>query len=177
MEQLEHLGLGASINGPIHLGNPRMTTFACDVCVNPGFVVRGQGRLEIGSHVHIGHNVEILTTNHNYDKPSCLPYDEVRISKKVVIEDCVWICDRVVISPGVRVGEGAVLAAGAVVSHDVPSMAVVGGAPATVIKYRNRAAYFQLREQQRYLGWPRVHDIVNKRRVLIRRRIPSIPTT
>lgn len=56
--------------------------------------------------------------------------------ERVVIQDDVWIGARVIILPGVTVGRGSILAAGVVVTKDVPCFAVVGGVPAQVIKYR-----------------------------------------
>ena len=58
--------------------------------------------------------------------------------QKVTIESDVWIGARVIILPGVTIGKGAILAAGAVVTKDVPDYAVVGGVPAKVLKYRNK---------------------------------------
>lgn len=57
--------------------------------------------------------------------------------KPIIIGNDVWIGARVIIMDGVSVGDGAVIAAGAVVTHDVPDYAVVGGVPAKVIRYRN----------------------------------------
>jgi maltose O-acetyltransferase len=63
-------------------------------------------------------------------------YEDV---EKVCIKDDVWIGSRVTIMPGVTVGVGAIIAAGAVVTHDVPDYTIVGGVPAKVIKSRNRS--------------------------------------
>ena len=57
--------------------------------------------------------------------------------KPIIIGDDVWIGGHVIVLPGVHVGNGAILAAGAVVTKDVPEYAIVGGNPARVIKYRN----------------------------------------
>ena len=96
-----------------------------------------RGPLEIGENVMMGPNVRIIVRDHctsRTDIPMCqqgfLP------SEKVVISDDVWIGANVIILPGVTVGKGAILAAGAVVTKDVPNYSVVGGVPAKVIKYR-----------------------------------------
>lgn len=170
LEELAHLGQGVSARGSISLGSPEMIELADDVHLNSGFKVKGTGWLRVGAHVHIGHEVLILTTNHKYEGATCLPYDRERVSKDVVIGDCVWICDRVTITPGVTIGEGAILAAGAVVSRDVPPMAIVGGAPAQIIRYRDQEAYQQLKQEGKFLNWPRTYDMVLDKRTTIRRR-------
>jgi maltose O-acetyltransferase len=58
-------------------------------------------------------------------------------SQPVVIEDDVWLGARVIILPGIRVGHGAVIGAGAIVTKDVPPFAICVGNPARVIRYRN----------------------------------------
>ena len=63
--------------------------------------------------------------------------------KPVIIEDDVWLGSRVIILPGVRIGTGAVVAAGAVVTKDVPPFAIVGGVPAKIIRYRTEKAIVQ----------------------------------
>ena len=57
-------------------------------------------------------------------------------SETIIIEDDVWIAMRVMIMPGVRIHKGAILAAGSVITKDVPPYAVVGGSPAKVLKMR-----------------------------------------
>ncbi len=66
-----------------------------------------------------------------------IPYDKMDITKDVKIGDFVWFGSRVTVLPGVTIGEGAIIQAGAVVVRDVPSCAIVGGNPAKVFKYRN----------------------------------------
>lgn len=170
LEAMKALGPGIVVNGELQLGNPEGTEFKEDVCINHGLVVRGNGRLTVGAHVHFGEHVEIITSNHNFDRPSQLPYDKIRISKEVEIADCVWIGDRVTIVPGVRIGEGAVIAAGAVVTRNVPDLAVVGGCPAKTIRMRDADAYRELRATGSYLGWPRDYDLINGKRTEVRRK-------
>ena len=96
-----------------------------------------RGPLVIGRDVMMGPDVMIFHGDHEMsrrDIPMRLQGDSE--SKQVVIGDDVWIGARVIILKGVHVGKGAVLAAGAVVSKDVPEYAIVGGVPAKVLKYR-----------------------------------------
>lgn len=88
--------------------------------------------LEIGSNVNISNEVMIWTLHHDYNDPGF-----AGVGDKVVIEDYAWICSRAIILPGVKIGYGAVVAAGAVVVKDIPPMTVVGGIPAKKIADRN----------------------------------------
>ena len=95
-----------------------------------------RGPLTIGENVMMGPNVHILTHTHNHhnvDIPMCKQGGEFR---KVTIGNDVWIGLNVVILPGVSIGNGVIIGAGAVVSKDIPNYAVVGGVPAKIIKYR-----------------------------------------
>lgn len=95
------------------------------------------GDVRIGKNVMMGTNCIIYTRNHAFcrtDIPMCEQgFSEV---KPVTIEDDVWIGGRVTILPGVIIGKGSVIAAGAVVTKSTPQFSVVGGNPAKVIKYR-----------------------------------------
>ncbi len=95
------------------------------------------GDITIGNDVMMGTNCIIYTRNHAFDKTD-IPmwhqgFSEV---KPVVIGNDVWIGGRVTILPGVHVGDGSILGAGAVVTKDVPPYAIVAGNPAKIIKYR-----------------------------------------
>lgn len=95
------------------------------------------GDITIGNYVMMGTNCIIYTRNHEFartDIPMCQQgFSEVR---PVIIEDDVWIGGRVTILPGVRIGTGAILGAGSVVTKDVPAYAIATGNPAIVKKYR-----------------------------------------
>jgi acetyltransferase-like isoleucine patch superfamily enzyme len=88
--------------------------------------------IEMGNRVRIGHEVMILTTTHEILGPYCRL--GAPISRPVRIEDGVWLCARCIVLPGVTVGAGAVVAAGAVVTKNVPPNTLVAGTPARVIK-------------------------------------------
>ena len=91
----------------------------------------------------------IITSNHNYEG-EMIPYDNTYIKKEVIIGDCVWFGNRVTVTGNVTIGEGAIVAAGAVVCKDVPPLAIVGGNPAKVIKYRNKDHYYKLKEEGKF---------------------------
>lgn len=92
------------------------------------------GPVCIGNHVNLAQGITITALNHNFEDAS-KRIDEQGISTKpVVIGDDVWIGANAVILPGVTIGSHCVVAAGAVVTKDVPDNCVVGGVPAKVIK-------------------------------------------
>ena len=110
----------------------------------------GSGGLVIGNNIAIGPDVTILTSSHRYADEEWIPFGPEVDRKTVHIEDHAWIGCRVVILPGVTVGEGAVVAAGSVVTKDVASCAVVAGNPAAVIKQRDVETFRRLRDSQQY---------------------------
>lgn len=92
------------------------------------------GPVCIGNHVNLAQGITITALNHNFEDAS-KRIDEQGISTKpVVIGDDVWIGANAVILPGVTIGSHCVVAAGAVVTKDVPDNCVVGGVPAKLIK-------------------------------------------
>ncbi|NNU77666.1 hypothetical protein LOR37_05125 [Clostridium estertheticum] len=88
------------------------------------------GSITIGDGVLIGHNVVLATLNHDIDprKRSTMH------SAPIVIGKNVWIGAKATVVPNVTIGDGAVIAAGAVVTKDVPANVIVGGVPAKIIK-------------------------------------------
>ena len=90
------------------------TTLGNNVNFN-GMKIQGNGNVIIGDNFHSGIECMIITSTHNYDKGKAIPYDDTIISKDVIIEDNVWLGNRVIILSGVRIGEGAIIQAGSVV--------------------------------------------------------------
>ena len=92
------------------------------------------GPVIIGSHVNLAQGITITALNHNFEN-SKKRIDEQGVSTSaVVIEDDIWIGANAVILPGVTIGHHSVVAAGAVVTKDVPPHSLVAGVPAKVIK-------------------------------------------
>lgn len=98
----------------------------------------GRGGLHIGRDVAIAQGAMIVTAEHDYDSPYFVQRNApVRIGRRA------WIATRATILPGVEIGEGAVVAAGAVVCKDVGSFSIVGGVPARPIGARTRDLRYQ----------------------------------
>ncbi|RDI97435.1 sugar O-acetyltransferase [Dyella solisilvae] len=102
-----------------------------NVFINQNCTFYDLGGLHIADDVIIGPNVNIITTGHPLD-PS--QRRSVTIGKRIVIERNVWIAAGATLIGGVTVGENSVVAAGAVVTRDVPPDSFVGGNPARVIR-------------------------------------------
>ncbi len=101
------------------------------VFINSGCCFQDQGGIQIGDDCLIGQQVVIATLNHDPDpeKRGDMVAAPVKIGNKV------WIGAHATVLPGVQIGDGAIVGAGAVVTKDVPAYAVVAGVPARVIRY------------------------------------------
>ena len=97
-------------------------------------VIRGQGGVTIGDRVFTSPFSQIIAVNHIFDDPEVSFVDQGITAEGIIIEDDVWIGASAVITDGVRIGKGSVVAAGAVVTKDVPAHTVVAGVPAKPIK-------------------------------------------
>ena len=104
-------------------------TIGKNVTINKGATILSPGGVVIEDNVLIGPEVKIATVNHDlHDRQNLFHFG------KVTIRENAWICLGAIICPGVTIGRNAVVAAGAVVTKDVPDNVVVGGNPARVIK-------------------------------------------
>lgn len=105
-------------------------TVGKNVFINSGCHFQDQGGITIGDGTLIGHCVVLATLNHDFSpsKRSTLHPAPIVIGKNV------WIGANATIVPGVTIGNGSIIAAGAVVTKDVPENVVVGGVPAKIIK-------------------------------------------
>lgn len=148
------------------------------------FFYSGVNLKEIGAFCSIAKNVTITGMNHptNYITTNPFIYYKSRglvsedrldlINKekneKVIIGNDVWIGANVTILPSVKIGNGAIVASGAVVTKDVPDYAIVGGVPAKVIKYRFTDEEIKLLNYSKWWEWSdekiksRINEFTNK---------------
>ena len=144
------VGKDLNVNGKIE-GLGAKVTIGDYSSFNYGVIFLGSGKITIGNYFHTGRGLTIITSNHDYDTGTAIPYSPGRsIDKEVVIKDFVWLGHNVTILQGVTIGEGAVVAAGSIVSKNVPDYAVVGGIPAKVLKYRNIEHFQKLKAEGKF---------------------------
>lgn len=115
---------------PFYTDFGKNITIGKDVFINSCCHFQDQGGITIGDGTMIGHNVVLATINHDLDPEKMRKnhYAPIKIGNHV------WIGSNVTILPGITVGDWAVIAAGAVVTKDVPPLTVAGGVPAKTIK-------------------------------------------
>ena len=95
------------------------------------------GRCVIGDHVMMGEDCTVITRNHKHSRTDIPMMEQgFQEEKTVYIGNDVWIGDRVILLPGVHIGDGCIIGAGAVVTHDIPPYSIAAGVPAWVIKSR-----------------------------------------
>lgn len=125
------IGQGSSIHMWCNFYDPKNVSIGEDTILGDHAFLDGRAPLKIGNHVAFASSVMIYNSHHDVDDP-----EFKAIQKPVVIEDYVFVGPRAIILPGVTIGRGAVVAAGAVVTRDVEPFTVVGGVPAVEIRKR-----------------------------------------
>lgn len=105
-------------------------------CIGDHCSLYGQGGLIIGNKVMVASGVRIVPNAHTFGDISLPIADQPCCAKGIEIGDGVWIGLNAIVLDGVRVGAGAIIGAGSVVTKDVPAYAIVVGTPARVLRYR-----------------------------------------
>ena len=151
----QHRGYGSKIYGSVRMDTPPYRKFSLGnysvvesfACINNavGDVLIGDytriglhntiiGPVKIGHHVNLAQGITVTALNHNFDDTNKRIDEQGVSTNAVTIEDDVWIGANAVILQGVTIGNHCVVAAGAVVTKDVPPHSLVAGVPAKVIK-------------------------------------------
>lgn len=115
---------------PFYTDFGKNITIGKDVFINSGCHFQDQGGITIGDGSLIGHNVVLATINHDLEPKN----NRKNHYAPIIIGEHVWIGANTTVLSGVNIGDWAVIAAGAVVTKDVPAYTVVGGVPAKIIK-------------------------------------------
>jgi len=120
--------------------NPGKVTVGDGTVINRRCLLDLRGGITLGCNVSLSPEVMLITSGHLKDDPAFGVRD-----RPIVIEDYAWIGSRATVLPGVTIGKGAVVAAGAVVTRSVAPYDVVGGVPAKKIGERSRELSYSLR--------------------------------
>lgn len=163
-EKLSHLGKKSNIEYPYKINNPQNVCIGDNTTVLEGCrldtypINENYGKIIIGNNNYIGYNfsaisggdillandiliasdVTIVSHNHGMNPEEPLSYMHQKLSAKcVTIGDGCWIGEKVQIMPGASVGKKCIIAAGAIVTKDIPDYSIVAGVPAKVIKKYN----------------------------------------
>lgn len=139
-------GVGVRVNGSTTVTS---RTVIGDHANFNGMAIKGNGNVIIGAYFHSGVGCKLMTTNHNFEGGSRIPYGpgEEDLHQDIRIGDFVWLGDDVTILGGIEIGEGAVIQVGSVVVSSIPPLAIAGGHPAKVFKYRDRARFEDLKKR------------------------------
>ena len=167
--QLDLIGDGCFIEhttayGHIELGNYVSIS-------GPGTILHSvNGKIKIGSFTSIAENVSIQEFNHDMSKPTTAAVqlyffthrfeDDVVSKGDVIIDEDVWVGSNAVILSGVHIGRGAVVAAGSVVTKDVPAYSIVAGVPAKILKMRFSEEQIIKLENLQWWSWSK-EEIMN----------------
>lgn len=151
----QHRGRGSKIYRSVRMDTPpyrhfslgRQSVIESFCCINNavGDVVIGDhtrigihntiiGPVTIGSHVNLAQGITVTALNHNFEDSDKRIDEQGVATNQVVIDDDVWIGANAVVLPGVTIGKHSVVAAGAIVTKDVPPHSLVAGVPAKIIK-------------------------------------------
>lgn len=125
------IGKGSTVHTGAVFYDSRNIRIGEDTIIGENVILDGRALLKIGNHVDIASEVMIYNSEHDVQDEHFAPTE-----KEVVIDDYVFIGPRAIILPGVHIGKGAVIAAGAVVTKDVGESSIVGGVPAKEISKR-----------------------------------------
>jgi acetyltransferase-like isoleucine patch superfamily enzyme len=134
------IGKGATILMSTEMHRAEDLTIGEHTVINQHCLLDGRDGLTIGANVNISSHVLLVAGTHDVNDGKSFSGSALRI----VIEDHAWLCTRSTILPGVTIGRGAVVAAGAVVTKSVPEFTIVAGVPARKIGDRERHLTYEL---------------------------------
>ena len=148
---------------------------------NGGFVVQGSQHVQIGSYCALGENIRIITENHDYNYPvmqytfyghyfgkahpgvNKYPPNKERTKGGVAIGSDVWIGHNTTILSGVKIGNGAILANGSIVTRDVEPYSIVSGIPARKIKMRFNEDVVEFMQKTEWWNWSESKILKNEK--------------
>lgn len=129
-----YVGRNVHLFFPLHIEGIQAVKIGDNTGIGTYVHIWGNGGVEIGNNVLIAAHCCITSLGHDYECPLIAKGNI--ISKKVIIEDDVWLGYGVIVLPGVRIGRGSVIGAGSVVTKDIPPYSIAVGNPIVIKKRR-----------------------------------------
>ena len=124
---IEDYAVVNNVLGDVVLGNNALIGLRCTII----------GPVEIGNDVLLAQNIVLSGQNHGYEDITVSIREQKSITKKITVKDRAWIGANAVVVAGVTIGTHSIIAAGSVVTKDVPDFTIVGGNPAKILKQYN----------------------------------------
>lgn len=131
-ELLGEFGEDSAIRPPLHVDHGYQTTIGARSFANFGLVILDVATVTIGDDVQIGPYVQLLTATHPLEPGP--RRDKWESAEPIVVSDNVWLGGGVIVCPGVTIGENTAVAAGSVVTRDLPAGVLAAGTPARVVR-------------------------------------------
>jgi maltose O-acetyltransferase len=135
---MKSLGKGSRISHKVKVLSAPNISIGDEVHITNNVILDGRGGITIGDDVLVGYESIIMTSMRNYRDPDVPVRLQGSTRKPVVIGRDVWLGTRVIVLPGAKIGDGAIVGSGAVVTKDVPPFSVVAGVPAETIGKRGQ---------------------------------------
>lgn len=133
-------GMKVSRNVRFYMGfqirNPKGIRIEEGVSIGPKVLLDGRKGISIGRNAVIAYDAIIWSLNHDYNDMNFCGK-----GAPVIIGSYSWVCSRSIILPGISIGEGCIVASGAIVTKDTPPFSIVAGVPAKVIGWREKKDY------------------------------------
>ena len=129
------IAANAIVQGNITIGD-HCSVQTGSILVGFGSTEESEGRIHIGNRVRIAPFVQMIAANHIFADTERSIMEQGIEAHSITIEDDVWVAGRVIITAGVTIGRGSVIAAGAVVTKNVAPWSIMGGVPARLIRKR-----------------------------------------
>ena len=135
---LQHLGEHTTLQSGMRITNPEKVRIGSHCNLAQGVFITGGGGVLIGDWVGFGPDVKVWSVTHRFDDPDRPWLLQGWEKKPVTIEDDVWLGANAFVMPGVTIGRGAIVSAGAVVNKSIPPFAIVAGNPGRVLGWRKK---------------------------------------
>lgn len=144
-------GANVTLPNSCSVGFPQRIALGSDLYFGPGCYFDGEGGITFEENVAVGPGVRFQSSSHRWGEgATAIPFDDVNECDPIVVRSHVWIGGWATILPGVELGEGCIVGAGAVVTKSVPPLVVVGGNPAREIGRRDAAQFERLKAEGRF---------------------------